>query len=269
MIGVVLTPLAKTMWRGPHDAARVPSLALERARPSASAASSQVPPDEFGVRPDVELHRLGVDLEPVRQHVLRDEDRPGSREGHVGQVVDARLVVQRQRVVAVAPAIADPRLAVHHERVDAEQAQPRRDREPRLRGADHQHGGVAVGIGARPVAPVEPVLAAEIALPVDVLPALAVGRVLVSADLVERGHQRPGARRLAAFGDQAHDAIAGTDLGFEGEDRLDRLGARALHAPRRRAAGGEVQSAGRGARQRWAADAPRWRRRRRPCAGSR
>src|SRR3712207_7413039 len=52
--------------------------------------------------------RLGVDLEPVGQHVLWDEHRPGPREGHVGQVVDARLVVQRQRVVAAAPAVADP-----------------------------------------------------------------------------------------------------------------------------------------------------------------
>ena len=88
--------------------------------------------------------------------------------------------------------------------------EPRGDHQSRLRGAHDQHGGIAIVIGDGLAAAVGPVLAAEIALPVHVLPALAVGRILVSADLVERGHQRPGAR-LAAFGDQAHDAVAGTD----------------------------------------------------------
>ena len=37
---------------------------------------------EFGAGPVVELHRLGVGLEPVRELVLRDVDRPARRERH-------------------------------------------------------------------------------------------------------------------------------------------------------------------------------------------
>ena len=57
---------------------------------------------------------------------------------------DARLVVQRQRVITAAPAVADPRFSVDDERIDAEQRQPRGNGEPRLRRAHHQHGRVTV-----------------------------------------------------------------------------------------------------------------------------
>ena len=44
MIGVVLTPLAKTMWRGPHSAFRSVRRRL-RSTSQQPAASSQVPPE--------------------------------------------------------------------------------------------------------------------------------------------------------------------------------------------------------------------------------
>ena len=56
------------------------------------------------------------------------------------------LVVQRQRVIALAPVVADARLAVDDQRVDLQLLQARRDRKPGLAAADHQHGRIAVGV---------------------------------------------------------------------------------------------------------------------------
>src|SRR5690606_14516196 len=43
---------------------------------------------ELGPSPDVDLHRLGVELEPVPQLVLWHVHRPGVGEGEIRQVVD-------------------------------------------------------------------------------------------------------------------------------------------------------------------------------------
>ena len=238
---------------GEHDVARPHAVLCSVRAPQhhVPAIGGCVPgaAGQFGVRPDVEFHRLGVDLEPVGQHVLGNEHRPGARERHVGQVVDARLVVQRQGVVAAAPTVADARLAIHHQRIDAEQGQARGDGQPGLGGADHQHRGVMIRVGLRPLAPVQPVLAAEIALPVHVLPSPPVGRVLVPVDFVQRGHQAPGARG-AAFEDQAHDAVAGTHRRFKFENGLDRLDAGTDDAAWRGAARGQCEAVRRHGRQR-------------------
>ncbi len=99
--------------------------------------------EDGGAGPDVELHRLGVELEPVGELVLRDVDRPVVRERHVRKVVHADFVVQLQGAVALAPDVADALAAVDHERVDVHLAKPRRHHQPGLAGADHQHVGVA------------------------------------------------------------------------------------------------------------------------------
>ena len=62
---------------------------------------------EFGPGPEVQLHGLDIGLEPVGELVLGDVGRPVRREQHVGQVVDLHLVVQRQRMIALAPVVAD------------------------------------------------------------------------------------------------------------------------------------------------------------------
>ena len=152
---------------------------------------------ELGAGPVVELHALHIGLEPAGELVLRNVGRPVRRKRHVGQVIDLHLVVQRQRVIALAPVVADARLAIDDQRVDLQLREPRRDREPGLPAADDQHGRVAVGVGGGCLAQVEPVRAAEIARvglagrprPADPL--------LVALDLVERGEQRPGLRRAA------------------------------------------------------------------------
>ena len=81
-----------------------------------------------------------IGLEPVGELVLGDIDRPVRRERHIGQVIDLHLIVQRQRVIALAPVVADARLAVDDQRIDLQLLQPRRDRKPGLSAADHQHG---------------------------------------------------------------------------------------------------------------------------------
>ena len=64
---------------------------------------------EFGAGPVVELHAFDIGLEPAGELVLRDVGRPVRRERHVRQVVDLHLVVQGERVVALAPVVADAR----------------------------------------------------------------------------------------------------------------------------------------------------------------
>src|SRR4029434_6106465 len=69
----------------------------------------------------------------------------------------------RQRVVALAPVVADALFAIDDQRVDIQLLQPRGDREAGLAAADPEHGGSAVGIAGRGLAQIEPVGAAKIA----------------------------------------------------------------------------------------------------------
>jgi hypothetical protein len=123
-------------------------------------------------------------------------------------MIDLHLVVQRQRVIALAPVVADARLAIDDQRVDLQLGQPRRDREPGLPAADHQHGRVAVRIGGGCLAQIEPVRAAEVArVGLPGRPRLA-DALLVALDRVERGQQRPGLGALRAGGQPQHAAAA-------------------------------------------------------------
>ena len=149
---------------------------------------------EFNAVPVVELHRLGVGLEPVRELVLRDVDRPVRRERHVRQVVDVHLVVQRERVVAPAPVVADARPAVDDQRVDLELAEARRRREPALSAADHENRGVAIFIGGALLPEIEPVRTGEIARIRPALRAPAADVLFELLELVERREDRPRTR---------------------------------------------------------------------------
>src|SRR5262252_96183 len=73
---------------------------------------------ELGAGPAVELHAVHIGFEPRGELVLRDIGRPVRRKRHVGQVVDVHLVVQDQRVITVAPVVADALLAIDDQRVD-------------------------------------------------------------------------------------------------------------------------------------------------------
>src|SRR6185437_8277075 len=72
--------------------------------------------------PVVELHDLRVHLEPVADLVLRREHRPVRRERKIRQMVVPDWVVQRERLVALAPRVTWPLVALHDDRRDAELA---------------------------------------------------------------------------------------------------------------------------------------------------
>ena len=77
-------------------------------------------------------------------------------------MVDLNLIMQRQRVVALAPVVADAGRAVHDQGVDLQLAEAGGDAKPGLAAADHQHGRITVGIFSRGVPQVEPVRTAKI-----------------------------------------------------------------------------------------------------------
>ncbi len=199
---------------------------------------------QFGAGPEVELHRFGVHLEPVGELVLGDVGRPVGRKRHVGQVIHVHLVVQRERVVALAPVVADACLAIDDQRVDLQLRQARGDRQPRLATADHEHRGITIGIRACGVALVEPVGAVEIArVRLATRPGLAE-LFLMATQRFERGEEHPGFERTACagIGRQAQHAVAGTDRGVEGEDGLDCRDAHSADLPRCRPCGIDAES---------------------------
>ena len=60
----------------------------------------------LAARPVVQLHDLGVHLQPVADLVFGREDRPVVGEGQVGQMIVPDRVVQAERAVALAPRVA-------------------------------------------------------------------------------------------------------------------------------------------------------------------
>jgi hypothetical protein len=117
---------------------------------------------ELGGRPIVQLHAVHVGLEPGGQLVLGNVGRPVWRKRHVRQMVDVHLVVQDQRVIAVAPVVADARCTVDDQGIDAQLRQAGGDRKPGLPPTDNEHGRVAVAIGNGGLAEIEPVGSAKI-----------------------------------------------------------------------------------------------------------
>ena len=188
-------------------------------------------PGELGAGPDVELHGLGVALQPAGQHVLRDERRPGRRERQVRQRVGPHLVVQGQRVVPVPPVVADPVVALHDQRVHPDPAQPGGQRQPGLPAARDQHLRVAVRVRLRLGPLVQPVVPGEV---VGVLhPGRAAGpdRLLVPVDVLQRGQEQPGGRRIPV--QQPHERAAPSGARLEVQVSLDHPAPAPPHQPRR------------------------------------
>ncbi len=198
--------------------------------------------DKLGSGPDVQLHRLGIGLEPAGQLVLGDVGGPVRRERHVGQVVDLDLVVQRQRVVAQAPIIADPLVAVDPQGIDAELGQPCGDREPRLPAADDQDRRVADGESSGCAPLVQPVGPPEI--PGMGLPGrpAAAGRLLVALNLDQFGRKGPSPVRAVLVRAQPHNAPTAADFGLEDEEHLDHLAPDPRDGLRRDASGVESEA---------------------------
>ena len=73
------------------------------------------------------------------------------------------LIVQDQRVIALAPVVADALFAIDDQRIDLQLREARGDRKSGVSAADHEHIRVAIGIFGGGLSDVEPVGTAEIA----------------------------------------------------------------------------------------------------------
>ena len=205
---------------------------------------------EFGAGPEVELHGVDIGFEPVGELVFRDIDRPVRRERHIGQVIDLHLIMQRQRVVALAPVVADTGFAIDDQRIDPELLQSCGDRKACLAATDHQHIGLAVGIFHGFPALIEPVRSFEIArIGLAARPRIAL-LLLEALEFIEHCEQRPSLQCVAVglIRNQPQDSAAAPDRRFELKDRLDRTGSRAGDAARCGAIGIDAEAGGRGAR---------------------
>ena len=78
-------------------------------------------------------------------------------------MVDLHLVVQGQRVIAVAPVVTDALLAVNDQGVDLQLTQACGDRKPGLAPADDQHNRISLDVFGGGFPEIEPVGAPKIA----------------------------------------------------------------------------------------------------------
>jgi hypothetical protein len=193
---------------------------------------------ELGARPIVQFHALHIRLEPSGEFVFGNVGRPVRWKWHVRQVVDMRLVVQNQRVIALAPVVADARSTVDDESVDFQLREPRGDRKPGLSPADDEHGRIAAGIFGGGFAQVEPVGPAKVARIDLALRPRSSEPLLVSLQFFERRQQRPRFERVAVIGVRREPQDAGTAAlrRFKAEDCFERIGAGASHVAGRRPA---------------------------------
>ncbi|MPL79701.1 hypothetical protein SDC9_25585 [bioreactor metagenome] len=168
----------------------------------------------LGARPVIQLHHLGVHLEPVADLVLGGEDRPVVGELDVGQMVVPDRVMQAERLVARAPLVAGPVMLVEHDGRHAKLAQPRGKGDAALPAADDD------GVGLPGIAKLGRLRRALFRPGHAVLGGTVFGPhrapfapvLLEALQLLQRGQQGPDPPLL-----QAHQAPATAGGGFEGD----------------------------------------------------
>ncbi|MCY1209700.1 hypothetical protein D9M72_213620 [compost metagenome] len=163
-------------------------------------------------RPVVELHDLGVHLQPIADLVLGREDRPVLGEGDVGQVVVPDRVVQAQRLVALSPAIAGALVLFDDEGGYVQLAQARAQRDAALAAADDEHVGLGLvaEFGGLLLALFQPGLAGPAAAVLGALGPAHAARLLVALEFGHGGQQRPD---LAVL--DADVAVAAGQVGLD------------------------------------------------------
>ena len=134
--------------------------------------------------------------------------------------------MQRQRVITLAPAIADTRPLLNDQRVNPKLIEPGGDRQARLGPADHKNRRFVVFVSGGFAPDIFPVVAAEITR-------ISRAGWSVVADLLSETRQFLQCRRdeprlhCAIVVGQANDAGAPADRRGELEDRLDAVPAEA------------------------------------------
>src|SRR5580704_655083 len=95
--------------------------------------------------PVIELHDLRIHFEPVADLVLGRKHRPIGRERQIGHMVVPDRIVQAERLIAIAPAVARTRVLLDDDRRDAEHPQPRAQADSSLAAANDDHVGLPRG----------------------------------------------------------------------------------------------------------------------------
>ena len=96
-----------------------------------------------GAGPVIQLHHLGVHLEPIADLVLGAEDGPVLGELDVGQMIVPDRVMQAERLVAVTPAVSGTVVLFHDDGRHTQLPKARAQRDATLPTADDQ----AIGLG--------------------------------------------------------------------------------------------------------------------------
>ena len=96
-----------------------------------------------GGMPVVQLHDLGVHLQPIADLVLGREHRPMVGKRQVGKVVVPHGVVQAERLVAIPPRIAGAMVLLDDDRRHFQAFQPRRQADAALSAADDDAVGLS------------------------------------------------------------------------------------------------------------------------------
>ena len=172
----------------------------------------------FGRRPVVQLHQLGVGLEPVAHLVLGRIDRPVVREWQVRQVVVPDRVVQAERLVTLAPSVAGLGVLVDDQRGHAQLLEPCAQTQPALTATDDQAIGLALvtQLGSLGSLRIKPIAAAADRA---VLGAQLAGRTALffeTFEFLQGREQRPAASLL-----EPDMAFASAHRSLETEPGLD------------------------------------------------
>ncbi|MBB3929538.1 hypothetical protein GGR25_000557 [Kaistia hirudinis] len=165
-----------------------------------------------------ELHQAHIGLQPVAHLVLGREDRPVLREGQIGQMVVPDRVVQHERAIAVAPAIARPGVLLDDDGRHAQHLEPGAEHDATLPAADDQHIGIdraaERGFLAGPL--FRPGFATAVRAMAHALRTAGAERLL---EALQFGQRRQDGAGLAVL--ETDDPLAASDLGLEGEPGFD------------------------------------------------
>ena len=211
MLGLADMPVASTRCFG-CSATSLPSRSTTTVHSFLASSNSSLLAGRGA--PVVELHDLGIHLEPVADLVLGREHRPVRRERQIGHVVVPDRIMQAERLVAVPPAVARTRVLLDDDGRHAVHPQPRAEPDGALAAADDDDVGL-FRVAERPrlffalLFPGQAVLAGPM---LGAKRALEAERLLVTLELHGGGEQRPD---LAVL--EPHEAVAAEDAGFEGE----------------------------------------------------
>ena len=168
--------------------------------------------------PVIELHDLGIHLQPVRDLVLGREHRPVCREGDVRHVVVPHRIMQTQGLVAIAPGIARTRILVDHDGWHIHLSEPRGQPDAALTATDDHAIRLALvaQLGLFALTRLKPGLTLLVGTMLGALGALHAQRLGKFLEFAHGGQQRPAAPFL-----QAQQALAACIGGLEGEPGLD------------------------------------------------